>query len=256
MNHCNLTRFSFQVDDKNGIFCCLTKNLSVCDLTRKNYFRCLRRKIELLRFDEKITQFEFLQKNQFSYKNRYFCLSVSTKPKRSKPISSLFFLSLELSEKGLNIFIFCRGTFRMERDDGYSFDCRIPPFSLESKGDDPNDPAIVGNWKIVLLRRKKNTYNDRFSITTQKLASRVVIAFLVKKTKKKGHKRPEPHCLWLLRAQGQKASFSWLLHHENWKFRFCNWYPKLRGFFCLFYFTDFGERYVRLLWGLLMHKGF
>ncbi|KAF5286560.1 hypothetical protein FQA39_LY16243 [Lamprigera yunnana] len=26
------------------------------------------------------------------------------------------------------------GTFRMEREDGYSFDCRIPPFSLESKG--------------------------------------------------------------------------------------------------------------------------
>ncbi|KAK4878693.1 hypothetical protein RN001_011199 [Aquatica leii] len=25
------------------------------------------------------------------------------------------------------------GTFRMEREDGYSFDCRIPPFSLESK---------------------------------------------------------------------------------------------------------------------------
>lgn len=26
-----------------------------------------------------------------------------------------------------------RGTFRMEREDGYTFDCRIPPFSLESK---------------------------------------------------------------------------------------------------------------------------
>lgn len=25
------------------------------------------------------------------------------------------------------------GTFRMEREDGYAFDCRIPPFSLESK---------------------------------------------------------------------------------------------------------------------------
>lgn len=25
------------------------------------------------------------------------------------------------------------GTFRMEREDGYTFDCRIPPFSLESK---------------------------------------------------------------------------------------------------------------------------
>ncbi|RWS07668.1 polymerase delta-interacting protein 2-like protein, partial [Dinothrombium tinctorium] len=27
------------------------------------------------------------------------------------------------------------GTFRMEREDGYSFDCRIPPFSLDSKHD-------------------------------------------------------------------------------------------------------------------------
>eukprot|EP00096_Caligus_rogercresseyi_P003975 TRINITY_DN1805_c0_g1_i1.p1 TRINITY_DN1805_c0_g1~~TRINITY_DN1805_c0_g1_i1.p1 ORF type:complete len:331 (+),score=70.50 TRINITY_DN1805_c0_g1_i1:167-1159(+) len=34
------------------------------------------------------------------------------------------------------------GTFRMERDDGYAFDCRIPPFSLESKQDDPsNEPS-------------------------------------------------------------------------------------------------------------------
>ncbi|GAB6030045.1 Polymerase delta-interacting protein 2 [Chamberlinius hualienensis] len=30
------------------------------------------------------------------------------------------------------------GTFRMEREDGYTFDCRIPPFSLESKSDDPD----------------------------------------------------------------------------------------------------------------------
>lgn len=29
-----------------------------------------------------------------------------------------------------------RGTFRMEREDGHLFDCRIPPFSLESKPDD------------------------------------------------------------------------------------------------------------------------
>ncbi|XP_017023581.1 polymerase delta-interacting protein 2 [Drosophila kikkawai] len=28
------------------------------------------------------------------------------------------------------------GTFRLEREDGYSFDCKIPPFSLESKPDD------------------------------------------------------------------------------------------------------------------------
>ncbi|XP_043510013.1 polymerase delta-interacting protein 2 [Frieseomelitta varia] len=29
------------------------------------------------------------------------------------------------------------GTFRMEREDGYAFDCRIPPFSLESKIEKP-----------------------------------------------------------------------------------------------------------------------
>nr|CAG4644014.1 EOG090X07J3 [Lepidurus arcticus] len=34
------------------------------------------------------------------------------------------------------------GTFRMEREDGYSFDCRIPPFSLESRHDE-NAPAGV-----------------------------------------------------------------------------------------------------------------
>ena len=39
----------------------------------------------------------------------------------------------------------------MERADGFMFDCRIPPFSLESKQDDPTtggDPdatPILGN---------------------------------------------------------------------------------------------------------------
>ncbi|XP_030375791.1 polymerase delta-interacting protein 2 [Scaptodrosophila lebanonensis] len=32
------------------------------------------------------------------------------------------------------------GTFRLEREDGYSFDCKIPPFSLESKPDDISPP--------------------------------------------------------------------------------------------------------------------
>ena len=58
--------------------------------------------------------------------------------------------------------LYCgRGTFRMEREDGTAFDCRIPPFSLESKQvelssaaqhtgnctvqEDPNDPHILGN---------------------------------------------------------------------------------------------------------------
>lgn len=34
------------------------------------------------------------------------------------------------------------GTFRMEREDGYAFDCRIPPFSLESKAEEPPSPNM------------------------------------------------------------------------------------------------------------------
>lgn len=33
------------------------------------------------------------------------------------------------------------GTFRMEREDGHMFDCRIPPFSLESKPDDSGNSS-------------------------------------------------------------------------------------------------------------------
>lgn len=33
------------------------------------------------------------------------------------------------------------GTFRMEREDGHTFDCRIPPFSLESKPESGSDDA-------------------------------------------------------------------------------------------------------------------
>ncbi|EDV92866.1 polymerase delta-interacting protein 2 [Drosophila grimshawi] len=36
------------------------------------------------------------------------------------------------------------GTFRLEREDGYSFDCKIPPFSLESKPDDASTPSTAG----------------------------------------------------------------------------------------------------------------
>ena len=46
----------------------------------------------------------------------------------------------------------------MERADGFMFDCRIPPFSLESKqddpttsGGDPNGPTIIGNWFLLSL---------------------------------------------------------------------------------------------------------
>ncbi|KAI4492045.1 hypothetical protein M0802_010170 [Mischocyttarus mexicanus] len=34
------------------------------------------------------------------------------------------------------------GTFRMEREDGYAFDCRIPPFSLESKTEETPVPDV------------------------------------------------------------------------------------------------------------------
>lgn len=29
--------------------------------------------------------------------------------------------------------LFLRGTFKMEKEDGSTFECKIPPFSLESK---------------------------------------------------------------------------------------------------------------------------
>lgn len=43
--------------------------------------------------------------------------------------------NLNLTKYIIHFFIY-RGTFRMEREDGHLFDCRIPPFSLESKPDD------------------------------------------------------------------------------------------------------------------------
>ena len=33
-----------------------------------------------------------------------------------------------------------RGTFKMEREDGSFFECRIPPFALESKQEDGSSP--------------------------------------------------------------------------------------------------------------------
>jgi len=33
-----------------------------------------------------------------------------------------------------------RGTFKMERQDSSTFECRIPPFSLESKHEDGSTP--------------------------------------------------------------------------------------------------------------------
>lgn len=35
------------------------------------------------------------------------------------------------------------GTFRLEREDGHTFDCRIPPFSLESKPDDSSSTTTT-----------------------------------------------------------------------------------------------------------------
>ena len=37
----------------------------------------------------------------------------------------------------------CRGTFKMEREDGHTFDCRIPPFTLDGKSDPSSSPATT-----------------------------------------------------------------------------------------------------------------
>ena len=42
--------------------------------------------------------------------------------------------------------LYFRGTYKMERRDGTSFDCKIPPFSLESKTDENNpNNTFLGN---------------------------------------------------------------------------------------------------------------
>lgn len=52
----------------------------------------------------------------------------------------IFILDTQLKLYVFTRISFSRGTFRMEREDGYTFDCRIPPFSLESKQEDNNNP--------------------------------------------------------------------------------------------------------------------
>ncbi|XP_053658277.1 polymerase delta-interacting protein 2 [Anopheles marshallii] len=42
------------------------------------------------------------------------------------------------------------GTFRMEREDGHMFDCRIPPFSLESKPDDNSSNGSIDETSSTL----------------------------------------------------------------------------------------------------------
>uniref|UniRef100_A0A182JT91 ApaG domain-containing protein n=1 Tax=Anopheles christyi TaxID=43041 RepID=A0A182JT91_9DIPT len=42
------------------------------------------------------------------------------------------------------------GTFRMEREDGHMFDCRIPPFSLESKPDDNSGTGSIDDANTTL----------------------------------------------------------------------------------------------------------
>lgn len=44
------------------------------------------------------------------------------------------------NEHALLFILITRGTYKMERRDGTSFDCKIPPFSLESKSEDNNSP--------------------------------------------------------------------------------------------------------------------
>lgn len=47
--------------------------------------------------------------------------------------------------------LYFRGTFRMEREDGYAFDCRIPPFSLESKIEKPPTDMNINSWTNYVM---------------------------------------------------------------------------------------------------------
>lgn len=50
----------------------------------------------------------------------------------------------------------------MEREDGYTFDCRIPPFSLESKPDEGVTPAPTpAAWPHVTFRVTARSTRDR-----------------------------------------------------------------------------------------------
>uniref|UniRef100_A0A182YND4 Uncharacterized protein n=1 Tax=Anopheles stephensi TaxID=30069 RepID=A0A182YND4_ANOST len=48
------------------------------------------------------------------------------------------------------------GTFRMEREDGHMFDCRIPPFSLESKPDDNSGTGNIDDTNASLGASSKH----------------------------------------------------------------------------------------------------
>nr|CAG4650208.1 EOG090X07J3 [Sida crystallina] len=48
------------------------------------------------------------------------------------------------------------GTFRMEREDGHTFDARIPPFSLESKHDPDYSSSPGGPTGILYTHQKNN----------------------------------------------------------------------------------------------------
>lgn len=58
------------------------------------------------------------------------------------------------------------GTFRMEREDGHMFDCRIPPFSLESKPDDNNNSGSVDEPTTNLDASSDNSSQSGGSDTT------------------------------------------------------------------------------------------
>ena len=42
----------------------------------------------------------------------------------------------------MRLLFFCRGTFKMERETGKVFECRIPPFPLDSIHTDASMPFI------------------------------------------------------------------------------------------------------------------
>lgn len=57
------------------------------------------------------------------------------------PSGKTIFFEKESFNENISIAGHMWGTFRMEREDGHTFDCRCPPFSLESKPDTSNDES-------------------------------------------------------------------------------------------------------------------
>lgn len=89
------------------------------------------------------------------------------------PSGHMWWVLFILSFNWKLILVCFRGTFRMEREDGYTFDCRIPPFSLESKpeGGSATPPETV--WDLIYL----TLYIFNTSFTKLKKTSKIVCKY-------------------------------------------------------------------------------